>query len=263
MRIIAGQWRSRRLLRPRTTETKPLPDRVRESLFAQLGDLAGQHVLDLYSGSGALAIEAVSRGAHSVVCVERAPRTLSCLRANLASLELESQVRVVASDVPRALRRFAGALVLLTAIVTGGLLVKYVGDPLWCKKCALHVPYAELARELRSKGFEGGKIISWFYPYLISGNLRPYFPGSAIASLKFPIFNPPGLKAPGRCLAIWDADRKDGEQGYVLAQARTRMGAAITGAETVNTIYLPLAGLGKRRVGFSYVLIPNGQGTCR
>lgn len=163
-----------------------------------------------------------------------------------------------------SLRRFAGALMLLTAIVTAGLLVKYVGDPLWCRKCTLHVPYAELAKELRSRGFEGGKIISWFYPYLISGNLRPYFPDSAIASLKYRIFNPPGLKAPGPCLAIWDAGRKDGEQGYVLEQAETRLGAAITGAETVHTIYLPLAGLGmgNKRIGFSYVLIPKGQGTC-
>ncbi len=164
-----------------------------------------------------------------------------------------------------ALRRFAGALMLLTAIVTGGLVVKYVGDPLWCKKCTLHVPYAGLARELRSRGFEGGKIISWFHPYLISGNLRPYFPDSAIASLKYPIFNPPGLKAPGPCLAIWDAGRKHGEKGYVLEQAVTRLGAAVTGGETVHTIQLPLAGLGigNKRVGFSYVLIPKGQGTCR
>lgn len=161
-----------------------------------------------------------------------------------------------------SVRRFAGVLGLLVATVAGGLMVKYVGDPLWCRKCPLHVPYAGLAKELRAKGFEGGKIISWFHPYLISGNLRPHFPDSAIASVKYPIFNPPGLKAPGRCLAIWDAERKDGEQGYVLDQAKSRLGAVITGAETVHTVYLPLAGLGKRQVGFSYVLIPKGQGTC-
>ena len=184
----------------------------------------------------------------------------------LIPLPLYLFCRIEAAGYTKAsLRRFAGALVLLTAVVAGGLVVKYAGDPLWCRKCTLHVPYAELARELRSRGFEGGKIISWFHPYLISGNLRPYFPGSAIASLKYPIFNPPGLRAPGPCLAIWDADRKHGEQGHVLEQARTRLGAEITGDETVNTIYLPLAGLGmgNRRVGFSYVLIPKGQGTCR
>ncbi len=184
----------------------------------------------------------------------------------LIPLPLYLFCRIEAAGYTQAsLRRFAGALLLLTAIVTGGLVVKYVGDPLWCRKCTLHVPYADLARELRAKGFEGGKIISWFHPYLISGNLRPYFPGSAIASLKYPIFNPPGLKAPGPCLAIWDAGRKHGEQGYVLEQAETRLGATITGAETVHTIHLPFAGLGmgNKQVGFSYVLIPKGQGTCR
>lgn len=89
------------------TDVRPTSDRVRESLFAQLGDLSGQLVLDLYSGSGALAIEAASRGARSVVCVERASRTLACLRANLASLELDSIVRAVSGDVPQALQRLA------------------------------------------------------------------------------------------------------------------------------------------------------------
>jgi len=88
-------------------DVRPTSDRVRESLFAQLGDLAGRDVLDLYSGSGALAIEAASRGARRVVCVERATRTLTCLRGNLASLELESLVRVVSGDVPPVLRRLS------------------------------------------------------------------------------------------------------------------------------------------------------------
>ncbi|MGE4607156.1 MAG: 16S rRNA (guanine(966)-N(2))-methyltransferase RsmD [Myxococcota bacterium] len=108
LRVTGGRLAGRRFRVP-PVDVRPTSDRVRESLFAQLGDLAGQYVLDLYSGSGALAIEAASRGAHSVVCVERAPRTLSCLRVNLASLELESMVRVVSGDVPRVLRRLARA----------------------------------------------------------------------------------------------------------------------------------------------------------
>lgn len=106
LRVTGGRLVGRRFRVP-SVGVRPTSDRVRESLFAQLSDLAGQSVLDLYSGSGALAIEAASRGAHCVVCVERSPRTLSCLRANLVSLELESMVRVVSGDVPRVLQRLA------------------------------------------------------------------------------------------------------------------------------------------------------------
>ncbi len=106
LRVTGGRLVGRHFRVP-PVDVRPTADRVRESLFAQLGDLAGQHVVDLYSGSGALAIEAASRGARSVVCVERASRTLSCLRANLASLELEAMVQVVSGDVPPALRRLA------------------------------------------------------------------------------------------------------------------------------------------------------------
>jgi 16S rRNA (guanine966-N2)-methyltransferase len=108
LRVTGGYLTGRRFRVP-AVDVRPTSDRVRESLFAQLGDLAGQHVLDLYAGSGALAIEAASRGADSVICVERAPRTLSCLRANLASLELESVVEIVSGDVPRAVQRLGRA----------------------------------------------------------------------------------------------------------------------------------------------------------
>jgi len=88
-------------------DVRPTSDRVRESLFAQLGDLSGQNVLDLYAGSGALAIEAASRGAESVVCVERSRRTIRSLQSNLDSLELTQLVRVVPGDVPQVLARLA------------------------------------------------------------------------------------------------------------------------------------------------------------
>jgi 16S rRNA (guanine966-N2)-methyltransferase len=106
LRVTGGRLAGRRFRVP-PGNVRPTSDRVRESLFAALGDLVGCDVLDLYSGSGALAIEAVSRGAHHVVCVEREPRTLSCLRGNLASLALESTVRVVSGDVPSALQRLS------------------------------------------------------------------------------------------------------------------------------------------------------------
>lgn len=76
-------------------------------MFARLGDLEGAFVLDLYAGSGALGIEAVSRGAERVVSLERAPRSLATLRENVAALALGGAIRVVAGDVVKSLRHLA------------------------------------------------------------------------------------------------------------------------------------------------------------
>lgn len=104
MRVIAGRLRGRRLRVPRDG-VRPTSDRVRESLFARLPDLAGVRVLDLYAGTGALGIEALSRGAARAVFVERAGPSLDCLRANLEGLELRELSRVVRGDVPTAVLR--------------------------------------------------------------------------------------------------------------------------------------------------------------
>jgi 16S rRNA (guanine966-N2)-methyltransferase len=86
---------------------RPTSDRVREALFARLGDLAGTAVLDLYAGTGALGVEAASRGAERVVFVENAPHALRVLRANLEALGLAATTRVVAGDAAAAVRRLA------------------------------------------------------------------------------------------------------------------------------------------------------------
>jgi 16S rRNA (guanine966-N2)-methyltransferase len=88
MRVIAGRLGGRRLKAPRGTSTRPTSDRVREALFSMLGDLHGARVLDLFAGTGALGIEALSRGAESVVFVERDASAIRTLSANLAALEL-------------------------------------------------------------------------------------------------------------------------------------------------------------------------------
>jgi 16S rRNA (guanine966-N2)-methyltransferase len=96
MRVIAGRFGGRRLSAPRGRATRPTAERVREALFSMLGELEGAVVLDLFAGTGALAIEALSRGAARAVLVEREPRALVALRANLAALELgpqEAEVR--------------------------------------------------------------------------------------------------------------------------------------------------------------------------
>jgi 16S rRNA (guanine(966)-N(2))-methyltransferase RsmD len=87
MRVIAGTWGGRRLKAPPGDATRPTSDRVREALFSVLGDrVAGADVLDLFAGSGALGIEALSRGAASATFVDTAPAAIRALRANLEAL---------------------------------------------------------------------------------------------------------------------------------------------------------------------------------
>ncbi len=93
MRIVAGRYKGRRLRMPRGAPTRPTADRVREALFSMLGDVSGARVLDLYAGSGALGIEALSRGADSAVFVERDPRAAAAIRANIDSVGANGEVR--------------------------------------------------------------------------------------------------------------------------------------------------------------------------
>ena len=104
LRVTGGRLGGRRLRSP-SGGVRPTSDRVREALFARLGELSGFAVLDLYAGTGALGVEAVSRGADAVVYVERAPRCLAVLRANLKALGTEAVSRVIADDAARAVRR--------------------------------------------------------------------------------------------------------------------------------------------------------------
>lgn len=111
MRITGGAFRSRPLRAPRGAATRPTSDRVREALFSILTarlTLRGARVLDLYAGTGALALEALSRGASHATMVERSNDALRALRENVAALGVASDVRVVASPVTRALTLLSG-----------------------------------------------------------------------------------------------------------------------------------------------------------
>jgi 16S rRNA (guanine966-N2)-methyltransferase len=111
MRVIAGEFRGRRLAAPRGARTRPTADRVREALFSMLGDVSGARVLDLYAGSGALGIEALSRGAESVLFVERDARAAGVIERNLASLGLDEAV--LRQDAVRFLARAEGTFDLV------------------------------------------------------------------------------------------------------------------------------------------------------
>jgi 16S rRNA (guanine966-N2)-methyltransferase len=106
MRVIAGRYSGRRLTAPKGSTTRPTSERVREALYAMLGDIEDARVLDLFAGSGALGIEAVSRGAAGAVFVERDRGAIAAIAANIAALGLsEEQALIRREDVASALRR--------------------------------------------------------------------------------------------------------------------------------------------------------------
>jgi 16S rRNA (guanine(966)-N(2))-methyltransferase RsmD len=108
MRIIAGTFRSRRLQAPAGLATRPTSDRLRETLFNVLAPrIEGAAFLDLYAGSGAVGLEALSRGAARVDFVERAPAALEVLRENVSRLGVTAGYRVHAGSVSTVLRRVA------------------------------------------------------------------------------------------------------------------------------------------------------------
>jgi 16S rRNA (guanine(966)-N(2))-methyltransferase RsmD len=107
MRVIAGSYGGRRLRAPAGRLTRPTSDRVREALFSILGPLDGAVVLDLFAGSGALGIEALSRGAAKAVFVERDHAPLMALRRNIKELGLSDRATILGADVCTGLRRLA------------------------------------------------------------------------------------------------------------------------------------------------------------
>lgn len=109
MRIIAGQARRTALEVAPGSSTRPFLEMARGALFNSLGDAtAGAAALDLYAGSGALGLEALSRGAASCVFVERDPAAHGALRRNIAKCRMESRSRALRMDVGRALEELAG-----------------------------------------------------------------------------------------------------------------------------------------------------------
>jgi 16S rRNA (guanine966-N2)-methyltransferase len=105
VRVVAGRFGGRRLHAPPGRATRPTSDRVREALFSTLGPVDGAAVLDLFAGSGALGIEALSRGAARAVLVERDARAAGVIRANLDALGLGAgEAVVLRMPVQRALR---------------------------------------------------------------------------------------------------------------------------------------------------------------
>lgn len=103
MRIIAGEWRGRKLVAPKGDATRPTADRTRETLFnmlaSRIGNFDGLTVADLFAGSGALGLEALSRGAASCQFAEQDDAALKAIRANIATLDARSRTNVRGGSV--------------------------------------------------------------------------------------------------------------------------------------------------------------------
>ena len=185
VRIVGGLWRSRILEFPDAVDLRPSPDRVRETLFNWLGqDLTGMVCLDLFAGSGALGFEALSRGAASVIMVEKNPVVLRALRDNAAKLgatgltvvrgdALEfargahSRFDVVFVDPPYRLGLQAAALDLLRGLLAVGGRVYVEGNavfeppPGWAifrRARAGNVHFHLLVREADDQGGVSGNV---------------------------------------------------------------------------------------------------------
>lgn len=162
MRVVAGTARGRRLVAPVGRDVRPTLDRVREALFNSLGSLGGQDptsVLDLFAGSGALGVEALSRGAGRVTFVDDAASSLAAVRANLAATGLGDRSDVVRGDALRLLdgaeRRLPGPydLVLLDppyAFDDWGVLVSRIALVLATHAIVVAESDRSLQQELRS-----------------------------------------------------------------------------------------------------------------
>lgn len=149
MRIVAGTHRGRRLVAPPGRATRPTSDRVREALFAIVGPVDGRDVLDLFAGSGALGLEALSRGAASAVLVDHDRAAVAAIRGNIAALGLQDRARVVARDWRAALaaERRAGRVFGLCLVDPPYSVLLHISDELERSLAPMLAPGATLVVE--------------------------------------------------------------------------------------------------------------------
>ncbi len=134
MKIIGGMFKGRIINMPKGVEIRPTPDRVREALFNIIkARIEGASVLDLFAGSGALAIEALSRGAKSAVFVDRNKRCVDTITKSLAPFKLDANIiRIYHNDSIKAIKRLSDSNIRFDIVF---LDPPYYGD--WVKKCLI------------------------------------------------------------------------------------------------------------------------------
>ena len=143
MRIIGGEYKSRSIAMPRGVEMRPTQDKVREALFNILGDITGRKVLELFAGSGAFGIEAISRGAVSVTFVDNNFRCCRTIRSNLESLGIsESKYTIIKGSALTIPEKFRAQKFRAPAPEFGKFDIVFMDPPYYrnmAKKCLINV----------------------------------------------------------------------------------------------------------------------------
>lgn len=166
MRVIAGKYRSRRLAAPEGMQTRPTSDRLRETLFNVVAaSVAGSVWLDLFAGSGAIGIEALSRGARSVYFVEANPRAARTIRDNLSSLDIEEGFELIEREAATALRMLDSQAVI-------------------CDFCFLDPPYRKMGDYEQILGFLSQSRLLKPESLVIAEHDKHFDPGEAFGSLR-------------------------------------------------------------------------------
>ena len=165
MRVIAGKYRSRRLAAPEGMATRPTSDRLRETLFNVVAaSVLGSVWLDLFAGSGAVGIEALSRGARMVYFAESSRRAAQTIRKNLAGLEIEEGFEVLERDAVAAIRLLEAQGVV-------------------CDFCFLDPPYRQMADYERTLGLLAGSHMLQPQSVVIAEHDKHFDPGESFGRL--------------------------------------------------------------------------------
>jgi 16S rRNA (guanine966-N2)-methyltransferase len=166
MRVIAGQYKSRKLVAPPGSETRPTADRLRETLFNIVSaSVTGSVWLDLFAGTGAIGIEAISRGARMAYFVESSKRALRVIRANLASLKIEEGFEIIEREAATALRMLDSQAVS-------------------CDFCYLDPPYRKMGDYEQVLGFLSQSRLLGAGGLAIAEHDKHFDPGEAFGSLR-------------------------------------------------------------------------------
>jgi len=161
----------------------------------------------------------------------------------------------------RAFKRYIYGVLGLALVIPVALVVTFITEPRVNKWAPLHIPYAEIAHQLRSAGFLDGTVYAHNYPYFIVGDLRLQFPNSRFLSVLYPQYVPPARDKPGQCLVIWNSDGGVSETS-VIPYAAKILGLDPEGGER-GSLKVPYTNGNGRMASFSYRLWPAGSGTCR
>ncbi|MCU1285196.1 MAG: putative methyltransferase [Acidobacteriales bacterium] len=166
MRVIAGKFRSRKLNAPPGTETRPTSDRLRETLFNVVGPRVPDSVwLDLYAGTGAVGIEAISRGARQVYFVESEKKPARIIRENLKTLNIDEGSEVIERDVVQAVRLLDSQVVL-------------------CDFCFLDPPYGSHGAYEQVLGFISQSRLLNVQSIVIAEHDKHFDPGAKFGALE-------------------------------------------------------------------------------